>query len=260
MKRCYLCLLAVCLGTMVLFSSCELLKGNDDLPPRHDFDGQTTAKPVIYLYPESETDVDVKLYYDGELTCTYPEYNGGWSVLAKPDGTVINKADGREYSYLFWEGNTDTEYDMTSGYVVKGEDTARFLQNTLSKMGMTAKEYNEFIKLLKYFVEIQENKIGTINLIINPGGTYTILDENYNDIYNLFLDDLSDINISSSSTNNDDVLISGLITNSPRKIIIHGIENVINKEIIDTIKQVFESKAIICNGCSHCNSTAKEYY
>mgnify|MGYP004467983843 CR=1 FL=1 len=28
------------------------------------------AKPVIYLYPESKTDVTVKLDYAGELTCT----------------------------------------------------------------------------------------------------------------------------------------------------------------------------------------------
>lgn len=159
---------------MELFSSCELLKGNDDLPPRHDFDGQTTAKPVIYLYPESETDVDVKLYYDGELTCTYPEYNGGWSVLAKPDGTVINKADGREYSYLFWEGNTDTEYDMTSGYVVKGEDTARFLQNTLSKMGMTAKEYNEFI--VYWLPKMQENKYNLITFQTDRYTEHAVLD------------------------------------------------------------------------------------
>ncbi len=29
-------------------------------------------KPVIYLYPEKQTAVDVVLEYDGRLTCTYP--------------------------------------------------------------------------------------------------------------------------------------------------------------------------------------------
>lgn len=159
---------------MLFFCACEPLKGNEDLPPRHDDDGFRAAKPVIYLYPESETNVDVKLYYDGELTCTYPEYNGGWSVLAKPDGTVINKADGREYSYLFWEGKSDTEYDMTRGYVVKGEDTARFLQNTLSEMGMTAKEYNEFI--VYWLPKMQENKYNLITFQTDRYTEHAVLD------------------------------------------------------------------------------------
>ena len=32
--------------------------------------GTAAAKPVIYLYPEKETEVTVRLSYDGELTCT----------------------------------------------------------------------------------------------------------------------------------------------------------------------------------------------
>ena len=34
----------------------------------------TIDKPVIYLYPQEETDVTVQLDYDGVLTCTYPTY------------------------------------------------------------------------------------------------------------------------------------------------------------------------------------------
>ena len=105
----------------------------------------TVAKPVIYLYPEEETEVAVKLHYEGELTVTYPAYGDGWEVIAKPDGTLIDKESGLEYSYLFWEGECTPCYDMNCGYVVKGEDTAAFLQETLSKMGLTPREYNEFI-------------------------------------------------------------------------------------------------------------------
>lgn len=69
----------------------------------------TDAKPVIYLYPETEIEVSVRLDFSGKLTCTYPAYNDGWKVLAKPDGTLLVPDTGREYSYLFWEGVTDTE-------------------------------------------------------------------------------------------------------------------------------------------------------
>ena len=53
------------------------------------------AKPVIYLYPEEETNVTVKLDYNGELTCTYPKSDGTWRVTAKPDGTLIDE-NGQE--------------------------------------------------------------------------------------------------------------------------------------------------------------------
>lgn len=107
-------------------------------------DDTVFAKPVIYLYPEQEIEVSVQLDYDGELTCTYPAYEDGWSVTAQPDGTLTDEA-GKQYSYLFWEGETDVEYDMSRGFVVKGSDTAEFLQEKLSYLGLTPREYNEFI-------------------------------------------------------------------------------------------------------------------
>lgn len=53
---------------------------------------QAAAKPVIYLYPEKETTVTVKLDYAGALTCTYPAYGDGWTVTACPDGTLTDNA------------------------------------------------------------------------------------------------------------------------------------------------------------------------
>lgn len=104
-------------------------------------------KPIIYLYPRQQTDINVKLNYDGNLFATYPEINDGWRVTAFPDGKIINHADGREYSYLFWEGipGQERNYDWTKGFVVKGSDVREFLQEKLSEVGLTPTEYNEFI-------------------------------------------------------------------------------------------------------------------
>lgn len=137
------------------------------------------------------------------------------------------------------------------------EDIETIVDRVVEKH-MVEKEYNEFIKLLKYFVEIQESKIQEVNIVINKRGSYTIFDENNNDIYDLFLDDLNDFNTSMMNVNKDDLLISGLITNSPEKIIIHGVENSLNIEIIETIKQVFEDKVNLCYGCSNCVEIANK--
>ena len=104
------------------------------------------AKPVLYLYPEKKTDVSVKLTLkDATFSCTYPEYGKGWNVTAYPSGKLINKADMREYSYLYWELDSNMKFDFSKGFIVKGSDTASFLQKTLSEIGLKPKEYNEFI-------------------------------------------------------------------------------------------------------------------
>lgn len=125
------------------------------------------AKPVIYLYPEQETKVDVRLDYDGRLTVTYPEYRNGWRVTAKPDGTLTD-ADGNEYSYLFWEGVSDTAYDFREGFCVQGCDTAEFLREKLSLLGLTPQEYNELI--VYWLPKMKDNPY---NVISFQGEAYT---------------------------------------------------------------------------------------
>ena len=105
--------------------------------------GDTEEKPVIYLYPERETEVTVRL--DGELSCSYPAYGeNGWTVTAAPDGTLTDK-EGQTYNYLYWEGLSDGDYDFSRGFCVPGADTAAFLEDSLAKLGLTRREANEFI-------------------------------------------------------------------------------------------------------------------
>lgn len=104
----------------------------------------TYDKPVIYLYPEEETQVTVNLILNGKLTCTYPIYENGWNVTASPDGTLTDQ-NGQTYNYLYWEGESGVQYDLTRGFCVKGEDTAGFLENALSNLGLNRREANEFI-------------------------------------------------------------------------------------------------------------------
>ena len=56
------------------------------LYPEEAQDEVCDAKPVAYLYPQTETEVTVRLDYDGKLTCTYPAYADGWTVSARPTG------------------------------------------------------------------------------------------------------------------------------------------------------------------------------
>ncbi len=108
-------------------------------------DPNVCAKPVIYLYPEEPMEVSVQLDFQGRLTSTYPAYRDGWRVLAHPDGTLTDPVTSRDYYCLFWEGISDTAYDLSSGFVVAGEDVEAFLESALSQMGLTDREANEFL-------------------------------------------------------------------------------------------------------------------
>jgi len=134
-------------------------------------DGWDSAvdKPVIYLYPQTPIECDLRVIFDGELICTYPEHgtNGWQNFTAYPDGTLIFP-DGKQYYCLFWEGMADTEYDFSKGFCVAGEDTAAFLEWALAEQGLTPREANEFI--IYWLPRMQNN---AYNLISFQTDAYT---------------------------------------------------------------------------------------
>lgn len=119
-------------------------------------------KPVIYLYPETPIECDLRVIFDGELICTYPEHgtNGWQNFVAHPDGTLVFP-DGKQYYCLFWEGMADTEYDFSKGFCVAGEDTAAFLEWALAEQGLSAREANEFI--IYWLPRMQNNAYNLIS-------------------------------------------------------------------------------------------------
>jgi len=122
-------------------------------------------KPVIYLYPTKEMKVIVRLEYAGDITVSYPAYDNelkGWQVDAFPGGKLINLSDNQEYSYLFWEGGkVNVQYDLSEGFVVEGEKSDAFLKEKLSEMGLTPREYNEFI--VYWYPRLKQNKYNLIH-------------------------------------------------------------------------------------------------
>lgn len=165
-----------CVGDLVLVEFESLYRDSNNryegemervrFAPSYD-DEITFYKPVIYLYPEEETEVSVKLTLDGELICTYPTYGDGWAVTASADGT-LRDAQGQTYNYLYWEGKTDAQWDLTSGFCVRGEDTAAFLENALAKLGLNRREANEFIV---YWLPLMEGN--AYNIISFQTDAYT---------------------------------------------------------------------------------------
>ncbi len=118
------------------------------------------AKPIIYLYPEEEMQISVKLGRKEKITCSYPEYKDGWNVIAKTDGTLVDVKTGRNLYALYWEGIHSEKCDFTEGFVVARKDTISFLEEKLELLGLNERESEEFI--VYWLPRLQENKYNYI--------------------------------------------------------------------------------------------------
>ena len=118
-------------------------------------------KPIIYLYPEEETEVNVKLSNPQDITCSYPKYIDGWNVVAKPNGDLTYVEDGKELYSLYYESENDIPHKVEEdGFIVKGEDAAEFLEEKLDILGLNYKEREEFI--VYWLPKLEANKYNYI--------------------------------------------------------------------------------------------------
>ncbi len=111
-------------------------------------------KPVIYLYGYEGTDATVKVSLStGYLKTLYPTpassstSNATWNVSVQKDGTLKNLTNGL-YRYLFWDGVIDADdgcWTFDKGFCVKGKDTQDFLEEELTKLGLSDQEKEDFI-------------------------------------------------------------------------------------------------------------------
>ena len=113
------------------------------------------VKPVIYIYPEEDMDVEVTVSNPEKLTVTYPKYNDGWKVKALTDGTLIDK-NNKKYYALYWDGEGDDSTIKSDGFIVKREDAEKFLEEKLEILGLNEREANEFI--MYWLPKLENNK------------------------------------------------------------------------------------------------------
>jgi hypothetical protein len=100
------------------------------------------AKPNIYLYPETETDLSVKLdlVKGGEIVVSIPDYGDGWNVRVAPDGIIDDK-----YEFLFYESFTPDLYQYSAGWTVDAREFEKFFTENLKEYGFQGREINDFI-------------------------------------------------------------------------------------------------------------------
>jgi len=99
------------------------------------------TKPVIYLYPEVETNITVKLDPKGKMTASIPPYGEGWNVDVEPNGLI-----DKRYGYLFYETEIPAaEIDLPfQGFLVAYDELEGFFDTILPNVGLRGQEINDF--------------------------------------------------------------------------------------------------------------------
>ncbi|MEW5804242.1 MAG: hypothetical protein AB1847_19275 [bacterium] len=103
------------------------------------------GKPAIYLYPQKDTRVSVRLDIDGKFTKTIPPYGDGWDVFATADGTITTD-EGKQYDYLFWEARPNKLELPDRGWIVAQTDLKEWFEEHLPELGLNKKESEQFME------------------------------------------------------------------------------------------------------------------
>lgn len=113
------------------------------------------GKPVIYLYPEKDMNISVKVSPNGGFKITEPTYNDGWNVWATTKSELTNLSDGAKYPYLFWEGSAYNYKTPSQGFVLKRENVGRDMSYLLRRLGLNEKESADFLKFWQPKLEVK---------------------------------------------------------------------------------------------------------
>ena len=122
-------------------------------------------KPIIYLYPTETITVNVKLLNSDLINVSYPKYVDGWTVVANPYGNLYDIKTNRNYYGLYWEGNNYSSEMTNEGFVIRGYDTTKFLEEKLELLGLNEREINEFI--IYWLPKLEKNKYNYIRFETN---------------------------------------------------------------------------------------------
>lgn len=137
----------------------------------HDYDVETewdikeatcdpyiAYKPILYLYPETKTNIKVNFEHEENLTTTYPKFKEEWNIIAEPNGNLYDQ-NGNYYYALYWEEKDYTKVDFKEGFYVSKDNAITFLEENLTLLGLNNKERNEFIMYWLPILESNEHNL-----------------------------------------------------------------------------------------------------
>lgn len=115
---------------------------------------------------------------------------------------------------------------------------------------LAEREHQEFVRLLRYFVELQKPRLDTVHVVLRPDGLYRLLDGEGQVVENDYLEGPV-LRMVQQEINRDDLLLSALITLSPSRVVLHAGPP---EHVQETVRSIFGDRVDTCPGCDRCVS------
>ncbi len=112
---------------------------------------------------------------------------------------------------------------------------------------LSERDYFEFLELLRYFVQVEENHFGHLIVVAQPCGDYLYYNEELQNITKQCKEDFMH-EYEDEEAMPDDCLITILVLMLPEQISIFGIENISNRKFLKTLQNVFEERVNFFQG------------
>ncbi|MEG0855408.1 MAG: putative sporulation protein YtxC [Terrisporobacter sp.] len=171
------------------------------------------------------------------------------NIFNKKEGfikeTIYNKV------YEFFADNedlnldVDIDLDIDGFYKFRMKDFMSYISivsDIALEEHLIKRDKKEFLESLKYFIDIQEEKMDLLKVNITKDGRFILSDE-----YGKLLEELNNqeiINIAmQENLNKEDILISAVMTLCPKRIEVQdNLKNNKSKDVIEILKLLFEGK------------------
>lgn len=117
------------------------------------------------------------------------------------------------------------------------------------------REYEEFVELLRHFVETRPPKVDFVHVTRLPDGRFRLLDDRGRPLAPGFLVGLEGAR--GSDVAGEDVLVSALVLLAPRSLRLHRLAELPElADALDAIRRVFGTRLGECAGCPLCAEVA----
>lgn len=223
----------------------DIIVSSEDINIVHN---EEISKDITNLIIDIIKDKFLKEYIVKEYKDTYKDdyqyiYKHALNLFNERETIIKKSIYSKVYNYILnndyidIEGFVNFRMKEFNKYLFDVADLA--LEDYLIK-----KDQDEFISVLKYFIDIQEEKLNLLKVHIKKDNTFILYDELGNKIDSIDDEELINMVIK-ENLNYEDFLISTLLTLCPKKIeIIDNLNNNCSMEIIDTIKSIFGERVI----------------
>lgn len=226
---------------------------NNSLCYRFEFDNDSVNRVGEILAKLIKSDF-LRKYADDIIDTNYLGIEGSDRQNVVSD--VLKCADICRLSLLLREFICENKHIHLGGFVLfrmkeyltEFEDEIDFAIDEFIR----EKRYRDFVRFLKFFIDIQESVFENINLVLKNNGQYKLLDENGLPISK----DLLDSTYCEISSLEDEgyVMLNDLVSLAPVHLTIHCKCNEENNENIKIIKEIFSDRVDFCHNCSMCLS------